>query len=48
MLNFNKEVWKIKEERNLALRDSLKMNVPKGLKLFETDLIRMHSLIPKA
>jgi len=48
MLNFNKEVWKIKEERNLALRDSLEMDVPKGLKLFETDLIRMHSLTPKA
>ncbi len=48
ILNFNKEVWKIKEERNLALRDSLEMDVPKGLKLFETDLIRMHSLTPKA
>ena len=48
MLNFNKEVWKIKEERNLALRDSLEMNIPKGLKPFETDLIRMHSLTPKA
>jgi valyl-tRNA synthetase len=48
MLNFNKEVWKIKEERNLALRDSLEMNVPKDLKPFEADLIRMHSLTPKA
>jgi hypothetical protein len=48
VLNFNKEVWKTKEERNLALRDSLEMNVPKHLKPFETDLIRMHSLTLKA
>ena len=48
MLNFNKEVWKIKEERNLALRDSLEMDVPKSLQPFKTDLIKMHSLLPKA
>lgn len=48
VLSFNREVWKIKEERNLTLRDSLEMNVPKDLKPFETDLIRMHSLTQKA
>ena len=48
MLTFNKEVWKIKEERNLALRDTLEMDVPKSLLPFKADLIKMHSLIPKA
>jgi len=48
MLNFNKEVWKIKEEKDLALRDSLEMDVPKNLLPFKTDLVRMHSLISKA
>jgi len=48
MLTFNKEVWKIKEDRNLALRDSLEMDVPKSLSPFKADLVKMHSLIPKA
>jgi len=48
MVTFNKEVWKIKEERNLALRDSLEMNVPQALLPFKTDLVKMHSLMPKA
>jgi valyl-tRNA synthetase len=47
MLTFNREVWKIKEEKNLTLRDSLEMDVPRGLQLFKSDLIKMHSLKPK-
>jgi valyl-tRNA synthetase len=45
MLAFNKQVWKIKEERNLALRESVNVQVPKILAPFREDLIRMHSLI---
>jgi len=44
MLAFNREVWKVKEEKNLALRDSLEMQVPKELAAFRDDLIKMHSL----
>jgi valyl-tRNA synthetase len=47
MLAFNREVWKIKEEKNLALRDPLEMQVPKALAPFRDDLTRMHSLIMK-
>jgi valyl-tRNA synthetase len=47
MLAFNRKVWKIKEEKNLALRESVKAQVPKTLAPFKDDLIRMHSLITK-
>jgi len=47
MLEFNREVWKIKKERNLALRDPVEVKVPKALAPFTDDLIRMHSLITK-
>jgi valyl-tRNA synthetase len=47
MLAFNREVWKIKEEKNLALRDQLELQVPKGLTPFRDDLIKMHSLVTK-
>ena len=44
MLAFNREVWKMKEAKNLTLRDPLELQVPKGLALFRADLIKMHSL----
>ncbi len=47
MLAFNREVWKVKEERNLALREPVEVRVPKILAPFKDDLIRMHSLITK-
>jgi valyl-tRNA synthetase len=48
MLEFNREVWKMKKEKGLALRDSVEVKVPKALALFEDDLVRMHSLITKS
>ncbi len=44
MLAFNREVWKVKEEKSLALRDSLEMQIPRKLAPFRDDLVRMHSL----
>jgi valyl-tRNA synthetase len=44
MLAFNRDVWKMKEERNLTLRDPLELPVPKELAQFRADLIKMHSL----
>jgi valyl-tRNA synthetase len=46
VLTFNREVWKVKQERNLALRDPLEMQVPRKLAPFRADLIKMHSLVP--
>ncbi len=48
ILAFNREVWKVKQEKNLALRDQLEMPVPKKLTPFQVDLIRMHSLISRS
>ncbi len=44
IIMFNRLVWKTKEEKNLALRDPLEMQIPKSLQPFRHDLIRMHSL----
>jgi valyl-tRNA synthetase len=47
LLEFNREVWKVKEEKNLALRDPLEMQIPRSLAPFRNDLIKMHSLLTK-
>jgi valyl-tRNA synthetase len=44
VLAFNKEVWKVKKERNLALRDPVDINVPRALAVFKNDLVKMHTL----
>jgi len=45
---FNREVWKVKKERNLALRDPIEIEVPKALLPFKEDLVKMHALVPKS
>jgi valyl-tRNA synthetase len=47
LLAFNREVWKVKKDRGLALRDTLEVEVPKSLAPFKADLTKMHSLTPK-
>ena len=44
---FNREVWKVKKEKNLALRDPVDIIVPKALLPFKNDLAKMHSLTSK-
>lgn len=45
ILAFNREVWKMKKDKNLTLRDPIEIQVPKTLASFREDLIKMHSLI---
>lgn len=47
ILEFNREVWKVKKEKALALRDPVEIQVPKVLTPFKGDLVRMHSLLTK-
>ena len=47
IIAFNREVWKIKKEKNIALRDTLEAEIPKVLKPYREDLTKMHSLIAK-
>jgi valyl-tRNA synthetase len=48
LLAFNREVWKVKKDRNLALREPIELNVPKTLAPFKNDLMKMHSLQTKS
>jgi len=48
VLAFNREVWKAKKDRSLALRDPIAINVPKALTQFGNDLVKMHSLQAKS
>ena len=45
IIAFNREVWKIKKERNIALRDPLSIEIPQWLKPYRDDLIKMHSIV---
>ncbi|HUK50345.1 MAG TPA: class I tRNA ligase family protein, partial [Terriglobales bacterium] len=47
LMEFNREVWKTKKEKNLALRDQIEVDVPKALAPFKRDLVKMHSLVVK-
>jgi valyl-tRNA synthetase len=47
LLKFNRDIWKRKEQQNLALRDPIKARIPKTLKPFARDLERMHYIVAK-
>ena len=44
IINFNTQVWKVKREKGLALRDSIEVAIPRSLKPYENDIIRMHHI----
>jgi len=45
LIEFNSSVWKEKKENGLSLRDSICVEVPKELKIFEKELKLMHNII---
>jgi len=45
ILEFNSKVWNEKKLKNLSLKDSIEMEIPNDLKLFEKDLKSMHYLV---
>jgi valyl-tRNA synthetase len=46
LVDFNSEVWKLKKEKGLSLREDIPgIEVPEGLAPFEEDLTRMHGLV---
>ncbi|MFQ6106774.1 MAG: valine--tRNA ligase [Thermoplasmata archaeon] len=46
LMDFNSEIWKLKKERGLSLREGISgIRVPDELKPFEEDLTRMHRLV---
>lgn len=45
LLNFNSEIWKIKKDKGISLKESIEgVEIPKGLKYFEKDLKACHSI----
>ncbi|MCD6420950.1 MAG: class I tRNA ligase family protein, partial [Thaumarchaeota archaeon] len=44
LIEFNSEVWKLKKERGLSLKDPIDVEVPRRLKPFEKDLVAMHNI----
>jgi len=45
LMDFNSEVWKLKKESGLSLREDISgISIPDELKPFEEDLTRMHRL----
>ena len=41
---FNSKVWNEKKQKELSLKDSIKIDVPEELSQFKKDLIAMHNL----
>ncbi|RLI97682.1 MAG: valine--tRNA ligase, partial [Candidatus Aenigmatarchaeota archaeon] len=44
ILEFNSFVWGLKKEKNISLKDSIKVEIPQELKIFEKDLKAMHNI----
>jgi len=44
IIEFNSKVWNQKKEKNLSLKDSIKINVPENLQQLKKDLVAMHNL----
>ena len=46
IMGFNSEVWKVKKEKGISLRDEIsEVKIPKDLKNFEKDLISCHKIL---
>ena len=44
IIEFNSKVWNEKKEKDLSLKDSIKIEIPKELEIFRKDLTAMHNL----
>ncbi|MBD3155710.1 MAG: valine--tRNA ligase [Candidatus Aenigmarchaeota archaeon] len=45
LLGFNSKVWKMKKDKDLSMKDEVKVDIPDDLKRFKKDLVRMHHII---
>lgn len=44
LIEFNSKVWKIKKDQGLSMKVEVNASVPKELKMFERDLVKMHNI----
>jgi valyl-tRNA synthetase len=45
IIEFNSMVWRMKKEGGLSLRDPIEIEIPRGLRPFERDLVAMHNIV---
>ena len=45
LLDFNSNVWSEKKKQLISLKDPISILIPDELKIFEKDLIAMHSIV---
>lgn len=45
LMEFNNYVWKAKKEKGLALKESIRVEIPRELRPFAKDLVKMHRII---
>ncbi len=45
LMEFNSNIWKTKKDKGLSLKSEIKIEIPKELKIFKKDLIKMHNLV---
>ncbi|MCL7390068.1 MAG: valine--tRNA ligase [Thaumarchaeota archaeon] len=44
LVRFNSQVWAMKKQKNLTLKDPINIEIPRDLRIFEKDLIAMHNI----
>jgi len=44
LVRFNSQVWAMKKQKNLTLKDPINIEIPRDLRVFEKDLIAMHNI----
>jgi len=45
IIEFNSNVWRVKKERGLSLKDPIEVEIPRELKPFAKDLVAMHNIV---
>jgi valyl-tRNA synthetase len=44
LIEFNSKIWNTKKTKGISLKDGVKIEIPKVLKMFEKDLKAMHNI----
>jgi valyl-tRNA synthetase len=44
LMEFNSSVWRMRKEKNLSMREPIKVEIPEELSPFKSDLVRLHKI----
>ncbi|MEM0294996.1 MAG: valine--tRNA ligase [Candidatus Korarchaeum sp.] len=45
LMEFNSNVWKMRKERNLSMKEPITVDIPEELSPFRADLVRLHKIV---